>query len=239
MIIGNAKPRIYKDKEGVDSPSVTSILTMLNKGDALAQWKINCALDHIQQLMEAGKIGDVRSFNRYTRGAKYAWHRKSKEATDIGTTLHNAIEDYLREGKPFPDPKNKGEENVMTAAMTFLIEHDVQPLEGGIEFEVNGHGFGGRGDLICKMDGDIWLLDWKTSKRVYDEYRLQLAAYRSEAPIKVQRHGVVRFDKETAEYEIAEFTDTYEFDLKLFMLLVEFWNLSRSEDHDREVETDS
>lgn len=221
MIIGSEKPRIYTDAGGDDAPSVTTILTQLNKGDALSQWKINCALDYL------AKKADARDLDRHFTGAKWAWQTVSKRATDIGTTLHDSIEDYLRDGKPFPDPTCVEEENCFTAAMTFLIEHDIEPLD--IEFEVNGLGYGGRADLICKMDGTLWLLDWKTSKAVWDEYRIQLAAYRHEAPIQVERHGVVRFDKYEPVYEIADFTDTYDVDLELFCLLVRFWNLSRSE----------
>lgn len=41
------------------------------------------------------------------------------------------------------------------------------------------HGYAGQADLIAKIGGEVWLLDFKTSKTVYPDYRLQLAAYKN------------------------------------------------------------
>ncbi len=45
-------------------------------------------------------------------------------------------------------------------------------------------GYGGTCDLIAELDGEVWLLDWKTGSSVatpdgtvYRDHRLQLAAY--------------------------------------------------------------
>jgi hypothetical protein len=38
-------------------------------------------------------------------------------------------------------------------------------------------GYAGTTDLIATIDGETWLLDWKSSKDVYPDMGLQLAAY--------------------------------------------------------------
>jgi hypothetical protein len=60
----------------------------------------------------------------------------------------------------------------------------VRPLEVEAIVIHETLGYGGTCDLVAELDGEVWLLDWKTSKtvawpdgRVYDEMRLQLAAY--------------------------------------------------------------
>ena len=71
-------------------------------------------------------------------------------------------------------------------------------------------GYGGTLDLIAELDGEVWLLDWKTGKsvaspagEVYRDHRLQLAAYEhaefiakpgdpERYPIPaITRHGIV------------------------------------------------
>lgn len=39
------------------------------------------------------------------------------------------------------------------------------------------HGWAGTPDLLCGMGTTLWLIDWKTGRRVYDEVALQLSAY--------------------------------------------------------------
>jgi hypothetical protein len=46
-------------------------------------------------------------------------------------------------------------------------------------------GYAGTCDLIATIDGETWLLDWKSSKDVYPDNGLQIAAYsRAEVIIK-------------------------------------------------------
>jgi hypothetical protein len=39
------------------------------------------------------------------------------------------------------------------------------------------HRFGGTPDAVGRINGQLSLLDWKTSKAIYAEYLIQLAAY--------------------------------------------------------------
>ena len=63
-------------------------------------------------------------------------------------------------------------------------EHGLRPLEVEAFLINETLGYGGTLDLIAELDGETWLLDWKTGKsvawpdgRVYADHRLQLAAY--------------------------------------------------------------
>ena len=65
-----------------------------------------------------------------------------------------------------------------------MKEHGLRPLEVEAFLINETLGYGGTLDLIAELDGETWLLDWKTGKsvawpdgRVYADHRLQLAAY--------------------------------------------------------------
>ena len=49
----------------------------------------------------------------------------------------------------------------------------------GTEFTVASeeYKFAGTVDLLCEIDGEVWIVDFKTSKGVYDSHMLQITAY--------------------------------------------------------------
>lgn len=63
------------------------------------------------------------------------------------------------------------------AAARWLDSHHVEPiLRETPVFNVT-HWWAGTLDLVGRIDGCVWLLDWKTGKGIYDDTALQLAAY--------------------------------------------------------------
>jgi len=57
------------------------------------------------------------------------------------------------------------------------------------------HRYAGTADLVVKMDGEIWLLDLKTSNSLHKSYDLQLASYakalEESKGIKIERTGII------------------------------------------------
>jgi hypothetical protein len=49
-------------------------------------------------------------------------------------------------------------------------------------------GYAGTIDYICKIDDQIWLVDFKTSSQVWSEYELQVSAYK-QALVEMQGRG--------------------------------------------------
>ena len=75
-------------------------------------------------------------------------------------------------------------------------------------------GYAGTFDLLAEIDGEVWLLDWKTGKGVYEEVGLQLAALHYAEKVladedtilpKATRFGVVHVRPEGAN--LIEFSD--------------------------------
>jgi len=57
------------------------------------------------------------------------------------------------------------------------------------------HRYAGTADLVVKMDGEIWLLDLKTSNSIHKSYDLQLASYAKALKecrdIEIERTGII------------------------------------------------
>lgn len=73
----------------------------------------------------------------------------------------------------------KGIKDSLLGFINFWAEQ--QPQVIGTEEPLIGEDFGGTTDLRCRIKKDdykkVWMIDYKTSKSIYDHHRLQLCAY--------------------------------------------------------------
>ena len=74
----------------------------------------------------------------------------------------------------------------------------------GMEKVITSPYFGGTVDCICRINGRVYLIDFKTSKKISPEYLLQVCAYTwiinsgyVENLPKIDGVGIIRVDKET------------------------------------------
>lgn len=89
--------------------------------------------------------------------------------------------------------------------------------------------FAGTLDCICYKNGKLYLVDFKSSKAIYDDFLMQISAYRvgyeERSGREIQGLGILRLPKnETDAYEWREWTlgeanDSFD----EFMCLVSFW----------------
>jgi len=97
------------------------------------------------------------------------------EAADKGTRVHRRLERILQ-GQKF---KRTPKELKPYIDAFYNWKEEVQPKGMIPEIFVysNKYGYAGTADLICAIDNEMWLVDFKTSKAIYDEYGLQVRAY--------------------------------------------------------------
>jgi hypothetical protein len=120
------------------------------------------------------------------------------------------------------EPINPSDQ-VMSGFLAFLEwlgAHKVQSLDA--ERTVYGYDWAGTLDLYCKFDGKLYVIDYKSSKAIYDEMRYQVAGYRS-AVGDCEGCGILRLDKETGYPEWVDTSNTYDEDLSVFNLLTHLW----------------
>jgi hypothetical protein len=153
-------------------PRVTSILGCMAK-PALVGWAAKSVAEYAVEHVETWQQLPPPDAVRLLKGAPWS---ERDAAGDRGSAIHAAIESYLR-GQSFPDGMTEEELAVAKVAERFLREHKPEPI--GVEVTVYSPlmGYAGTCDLPCRIGERIWLLDWKTSKGIYGETALQLAAY--------------------------------------------------------------
>ena len=223
----------YYDYKGFELPRVTSICDQFDKSGALMGWAVNCMRDYLVEEYTKHPPTSYNEFTDLVNDAKANYRDVSKEALDIGSEVHKAIETYLLTGK---EPRNPREE-VLSAFLAFLEWESANPGETiKVEHSVYSLSppYAGTLDWIRMMNGKKYYLDFKSSKASkafpYKANKMQIAAYRQtdENPESCGS-GILRLDKETGYPEFKDLTDKYETDVKKFNLLCEFW----WEDHPR------
>ena len=146
----------YYRRNGQYYPSVTYVLGYYPKGKFFEDW--------------LKKVG-------------YASEYIVKKAAEEGTLVHGMIEEYLngaelnflnKYGSPQYDP------DVWQMFLKFV---EFWELYNPKLIEIEVHLFSdelkvaGTCDIICEIDGKLWLLDFKTSNHIQPTYELQTAVY--------------------------------------------------------------
>jgi hypothetical protein len=134
--------------------SVTSILRILDKGDAITRWAVRITREG----------GD--------------WEAARDTAGTRGTSIHDALELLATEGTA-PELWNfpADDRGYISALSGWWLETKPEVLQTEVIVAHPEEAFAGRFDLLCRIDGKVWLIDLKTSKRIYREAHLQVAAY--------------------------------------------------------------
>ncbi len=212
--------RIYTI-DGTEFPSVTTILEILDKSDALIPWAVRCAVEYVRENMS-----DESDLESVLQKAVFEWRSVKDKAADIGTQIHDAIEQWIKYGTKLtshPSP------NVMQGFAAFLQwekEHSVKWLHSESKIVNHDRGYAGTLDAICEYEGRKMVIDFKSSKGFYDTFGMQIAAYKFAA--EAMGHptdgcGILRLDKTTGLPEFKDYTKRYPQDLAAFLSLLGFY----------------
>jgi hypothetical protein len=169
-----ARNRYVIEETKLSPVGVTTILGTLNK-PALMTWPLNEAIKKLTP-----KIGKVLTEDDLAL-AKKAYLDKSDKGKDTGALIHSAIESYLRGKKLVLD------ESIVAPIEAFkkwFKESKAKVL--GLEQTVysRDYNYCGTFDAILEIDGQIVLVDWKSTnisysapRGIYAENFYQLGAY--------------------------------------------------------------
>ena len=151
--------RFYKDSKLNLVPSVTTVLSNTsNKADGIVDWRL--------------RVGDEEA------------NRIIKQSTDIGTSVHLAIENYLN-NKSWDDFGSSYEEKISQKITKRFISDgltkitEIWGLEVGLILD---NLFAGTADCVGTYSGIPSLIDFKTAKKIkkrewIEDYFLQGCAY--------------------------------------------------------------
>lgn len=171
--IARGGARWYVKPDGSRVPGVTSIIDMLPKPHLVywaARMTAEAALDNLAAVHalasdREGAIDYLKNAHvRYTRGR-----------ARLGSAAHDMFERMLRGevvrhvGMELEPYRRHFAEFLDRVQPELVAAEDVAWSDR--------HGYAGSPDAIVRVDGEIVIMDWKTSRDVYPSVALQLAAY--------------------------------------------------------------
>lgn len=156
---------------------VTTIIGIKDKSRALLSWQQNTIMDALLTLQE--ERGSL-----LLPDMALAVHEPGKvkqRAADVGTEAHDWIEKYIKSKiEDTPEPDMPEDNNVLVAITGFLnweADHKVRFLSSERLVYSKKYKFVGTLDIEAEVDGKRCLVDIKTSTGLYNDVRLQTAAY--------------------------------------------------------------
>jgi hypothetical protein len=179
--------RYYMVDDQVTYPSVTSIISHVNRRK-FADWR--------------ARVGNEEA------------NRKTKHATTRGTRLHKVWEVYLQNGdyKSLPEWEIPLIQMMFQASKFYLDTRLDNIYEQETTMKSDRLCLAGTVDLICEVDGELSIVDFKTSAKEkpeewLEDYFVQLSAYWamfSEATGVVPKKLVVFLVGENGDVQIVE-----------------------------------
>lgn len=151
-------------------PSVTSILKVISR-PALDGWAARLtakyAVDNWQELSEADPAERLETL-------KHVHENERQVKADRGSLVHDMADMWAKGSSMIHVTKST--EGFMTQFYGFLADVNPEYLESEATCWNRTYGYAGTLDFVAKIDGEVVLVDIKTSPRCYPEHGLQLAA---------------------------------------------------------------
>lgn len=171
----------YFTEDGIEVPGVTTIIGILSK-PALIHW--------------AWDLG--------CKGIDYRKERDNK--ADIGMLAHLMILEYLKGEKFDYSEYSKADidkaENCLLSFYEWLKHSRLEAIQVETPLVSNLYGYGGTIDCYGLLNNKPTLIDFKTSKSIYDEMFYQVAAYKQlllEHKKEVSQVRIVRIGRDETE----------------------------------------
>lgn len=212
---------VWDDGEKVPNvPSVTRVCEVVDKSGPLLQWAVNCALEVVEGAIQPGVEYGESFVQLVWSQARKAHIERKRAAADIGTQAHNHLEILLKErvwdgdsgvcpwtvgARDGSRPEEPRVAACVEAAVDWLNSHEVHPVHIERIVYSRKHRYVGKLDQLAIVDGQLTLVDWKSSKGIYPEHRFQTAAYvhawEEETGEKVQSRVLVKLGKDDGKFE--------------------------------------
>lgn len=187
--------------------SVTGIIGMYDKSQALVSWATDLARDHLLDLIEGGEV--ICEDMIYKACGLH--EEKKVAAANIGTEVHDWVENYIKcilKKLPAPEmPASKEAQIGVNAFLDWVAANKVKFISSERAVYSKKHDFVGKMDIEAKVNGKLCLLDLKTSNALYNTYGIQTAAYvkadEEESERVYEGRWLLRLSKETEkEYKM-------------------------------------
>lgn len=154
---------------------VTTALGIIAKPQ-LIWWAASQAADYVKSHLVPGQGLDELQIQDLCSEARKAHNKAKDKAADAGTYVHNWIEDFVN-GKNPTMPVSPVIKRVIDDFLEWWEKTDVEVISPEQVFCSPTLMLAGTADLVCKVDGKLTIMDWKTGSGIYPEMFMQMAAY--------------------------------------------------------------
>ena len=189
----------FMEEEHLWLPRVTHILNIIAKGKGFENW-----------LKQKGDKADTLK----------------EEAGDFGSNIHTHLEEIGKGIKINIEALKPRERRCVEAFIKWKDENVKRFVETEHPIVNLEYGYVGTLDAIVETkDGKIALLDYKTSKYIYDTYKLQIGAYYKGYPKKIDTAFILRFEKREKEKKSLEIKEinNLDFQFEIFLCALRLW----------------
>jgi hypothetical protein len=176
---------------GAVVPSVTTVLKMAAQ-PGLTQWAVDqtaaYAVANIDSLLtktESQGWGSLRWYwKRNPLPLEEGYDVRNyhagvlNDAAELGTSMHEWIEADIDPGFTYPDTAGQPDEfwQMVSVWDAWREQHEIRPDLTETTVWNDDEGYAGTFDLLVWIDGELWLIDVKTSRNLWPEHTMQLAA---------------------------------------------------------------
>tara|TARA_R110000787_G_scaffold92391_1_gene194251 strand:+ start:1974 stop:2750 length:777 start_codon:yes stop_codon:yes gene_type:complete len=135
------------------------------------------SITYVLQYYPKGKF-----FEDWLKKVGYSSEYIMRNAGDEGTQVHEMIEDYLNgkelnfliNSQPMYKPLVW---QMFLRFVDFWEEHNPKLIETEVHLFSDELKVAGTCDMVCEIDGELWIIDFKTSNHLQTTYDLQTAIY--------------------------------------------------------------
>ena len=153
------------------------------------------------------------------------------DALEIGNDTHQWIEHYINYGHACTEPEDYISKSV-NAFLDWTTEYNPEWVDAERKVYCDKYKYAGTVDAVAKINGRVCVIDFKTSKKVYKPYHLQVTAYaqaikRMDGLRRWPLGIILRLDKETGEFEHKVFEPKHNFNTFKKCLELKQWSSLR------------
>lgn len=146
----------------------------------------------------------------------------------FGSTLHKLIEVTLRGEQLSSENYDSFLMESMDIFNNWMGKHEVIPEALEQHLWSEKYKYAGTCDFIGIFDGKLYILDWKTSRGIYDEYFLQMAAYAyafyEQTGIKVDGIGILQIRDGVFNFVTKDYDELMKIYFPVFLAAITIYN---------------
>lgn len=199
---------------GVKLPGVTGTLNQVSK-QALPAWTAREVAEYMRIKIEQLVLHpDHRTTPKFldllVKRAKKQGTIVRNKAGGEGRKAHHLFDQAIQNNEFDSD------ETIFRSFKFWRSQEPLKIIQGDTKIASLRHGYGGSLDALAEdSSGNLWVIDFKTGKRIYDTHAYQVAAY-SYAAFETfdlpafPRGLVVRFNPKKVSFERREILDVHE-----------------------------